>query len=199
VGVPSLGLAAFSEDGMDRRSTNVKGFVHYGGDVQSGIHDVIGLRLGSASTGSTAWLESVSDDTNANLGIRAQGAGSITLGNSSNAVRTPGGLYAVSGSSPIKGAHSTTFAWTLAILSSGAQGEITLTTSVGGATPIAQGDLIGLVELNPATATGDDLTIQQIRTSTVASSVVTLVVGNIASTATSSNSGTGRITWLDLT
>ena len=188
---------------MDRRSTNVKGFVHYGGDITSGVEDGIGIRLGTASTGSTAWIESLSDDTNANIGIRAQGAGTITIGTSSNNAYVKGGLIVsgnmVLGGTTIKAAYSTTFAWTLAALTSGAQGEITLTTAVGGTAPIAQGDLIGLIELNPATATGDDLTIQQIRTSTVASSVVTIVVGNIASTATSTNSGTGRITWIDLT
>lgn len=168
---------------MDRRSTNVKGFVHFGGDVRSGAEDGIGISLGSASTGSTAWVEAVSDETNANIGIRAQGAGSVTIG---------AGLG-------IKGVYSTTFAWTLAALSSGHQGEITLTTAVGGTAPIAQGDAITLIELNPATAGGDDLIIGQIRTSTVGSSVVTIVVSNVASTATSTNSGTGRITWIDLT
>lgn len=175
---------------MNARSTNVKGFVHFGGDVQSGVEDGIGVRLGTASTGSTAWVESVSDESNANIGLRAKGTGTVSIGTSSNAVYIAG--------SRLQG-YSTTFAWTLAALTSGHQGEITLTTAVGGANPIAQGDLIGLIELNPATATGDDLTIQQIRTSTVVTSVVTIVVGNIASTATSTNSGTGRITWIDLT
>lgn len=186
---------------MDRRSTNVKGFVHYGGDIQSGAQDGIGVRLGSASTGSTAFIESVSDDTNANIGIRAQGGGSITIGTPINSISLQGPCYAYGGIVPgygmaIKAAYSTTFAWTLAALTSGAQGEITLSTAVGDIMP---GDLIGLVELKPATATGDDLSIQQIRTSTAVTSRVTLVVGNIASTATSTNSGTGRITWLDLT
>lgn len=75
---------------MDRRSTNVKGFVHFGGDITSGVEHGIGLRLGSASTGSTVFLESISDDTNANLAIRAQGAGTISIGNSSNKVAIGG-------------------------------------------------------------------------------------------------------------
>ena len=177
---------------MDRRSTNVKGFVHYGGDIVSGVHDGIGIELGSASTGSTAWIESLSDDTNANIGIRAQGAGTITIGNSSNAVKIGAGAS-------MKGAYSTTFAWSLASLTSGAQGEITLTTAVGGAAPIALGDLVGMISLGVATAGQDDATIQDLRWSAVASSVLTIIVGNIASTATSTLSGTGRITWLDLT
>ena len=177
---------------MDRRSTNVKGFVHYGGDVRSGGQDGIGFSVGSASTGSTAWIESVSDDTNANLGIRAQGAGTITIGNSSNAVTIGGGAA-------FKGAYSTTFVWTLAALTSGAQGEITLTTAVGGAAPIAVGDLVGHLSLGVGTAGENDATIQDIRWSATASSVLTIIVGNIGSTATSTLSGTGRITWLDLT
>jgi hypothetical protein len=177
---------------MDRRSTNVKGFVHFGGDIQSGVENGIGVRLGNASTGSTVWIESISDDTNANLGIRAQGAGTITIGNSSNPVTIGGGAA-------FKGAYSTTFAWALAALTSGAQGEITLTTAVGGAAPIALGDLVGMISLGVATAGADDAAIQDIRWSAVASSVLTIIVGNIGSTATSTLSGTGRITWLDLT
>lgn len=170
---------------MDRRSTNVKGFVHFGGDVRSGAEDGIGISLGSASTGSTAWIEAISDDTNANIGIRGQGAGGVTIG---------AGVG-------IKGAYSTTFAWTLAALSSGHQGEITLSSATWAVQASAPepGDLIGFPELYPATATGDDLLVGQIRLSTVATSRVTIVVSNVASTATSTNSGTGRLTWFDLT
>jgi hypothetical protein len=159
--------------------------------VRSGAQDGIGFSLGSGSTGSTAWIESVSDDTNANLGIRAQGAGTITIGNSSNPVTIAGGAA-------FKGAYSTTFAWTLAAVSSGQQGEITLTTAVGGANPIAVGDLIGHISLN-CTNTQMGVTLGDIRWSATASSVLTLVVGNITSTATSTLAGVGRITWLDLT
>lgn len=79
---------------MNVRSTNVKGFVHFCGDVRSGVEDGIGISVGSASTGSTAWLETVSDDTDGNLGIRAQGAGTITIGNSSNKVALGGSTRA---------------------------------------------------------------------------------------------------------
>jgi hypothetical protein len=187
---------------MDRRSTNVKGFVHFGGDVTSGVNDGIGVRLGSGSTGSTAFIESVSDDTNANLHIRAQGAGNLILGTSSNATFLLGSVYNLSGGiqfplgGTIKGAFSTTFAWSLASLTSGAQGEITLTTAVGDIMP---GDLIGQIELGVATAGQDDATVQGYRTSTAVTSRVTVIVGNIGSTATSTLSGTGRITWIDLT
>lgn len=170
---------------MDRRSTNVKGFVHYGGDVRSGAQDGIGLSLGSASTGSTAFLESISDDTNANLGIRAQGAGTITVGTSSNVVYLSGVKFR---------GNSTTFAWALAALTSGAQGEITLASTTCDVQP---GDLVGMVSLGEPAE--NDLIVGNIRFSTAAASRVTLVVSNVASTATSTLSGTGRISWIDLT
>jgi hypothetical protein len=172
---------------MDRRSTNVKGFVHFGGSVRSGVEDGIGFSMGSASTGSTAWIESISDDTNANLGIRAQGAGTISIGNSSNAVSISGTKYA---------SYSTTFTWALAALTSGAQGEITLASTT---CDIVPGDLVGFPELYFTASTCDDIFVQGIRLSTAATSRVTMVCGNVASTATSTQSGTGRITWIDLT
>jgi hypothetical protein len=172
---------------MDRRSTNVKGFVHYGGDVASGAADGIGVRLGSASTGSTAWVESVSDDTNANIGIRAQGAGTVSIGNSSNAVNLGGTKFA---------AYSTTFAWTLAALSSGQTLEVTLTTSVGDLNPAA-GDVMTLSLGDISGYVG--MAIMGYRFSTTATSRVTVLVGNISSTATSTASGTGRVSWIDLT
>lgn len=172
---------------MDRRSTNVKGFVHFGGDVRSGAQDGIGISAGSASTGSTAWIETISDDTNANLGIRAQGAGTISVGTSSNAVYLAGTKML---------AYSTTFVWALAALTSGAQGEITLASTT---CDIQPGDLVGMVSLGPTPSTADDFIVGDIRFSTAATSRVTLIVSNPASTATSTQSGTGRITWLDLT
>ena len=173
---------------MDRRSTNVKGFVHFGGSIWSGIEDGIGISLGSASTGSTAWLQSNSDDTNANIGIRAQGAGTISIGNSSNAVSISGTKLA---------AYSTTFVWALAAIASNAvSGEITLASTT---CDIQAGDLIGWISLAPTASTCDDFYIADVRLSTANTSRVTLVVGNGASTTTSTQSGVGRISWLDLT
>jgi len=180
--------------GMKARSTNAKGFVHYGGDLVAGVEDGIGVHLKSASTGSAAVIEAISDSDTAALTIRAKGAAVLTLGNSSNAV-TMAGPVTLGAGSAFKGAYSTTFTWTLAALTSGAQGEITLTTSVS--TALGPGDLIGMIELNAPDV--DDYVIQGIRTSTVATSIVTIIVGNVASTATSTDSGTGRITWIDLT
>ncbi len=165
---------------MDRRSTNVKGFVHFGGDVQSGVEDGIGVRLGTASTGSTVWVSAISDDTNANIGIRGQGSGGVTIG----------------AGNPIKGCYSTTFAWTLAAVSSGQSGVVTISTSVGDVNP-ADGDLVQVSLGDISAYVG--LTVQALRYSTVASSRVSVIVGNISSTATSTASGTGRISWIDLT
>jgi hypothetical protein len=179
---------------MERRSTSVLGFVHYGGEVRNGVAAGIGFNLGHASTGSTAWIESISDDTNANLGIRAQGAGTITIGTSSNAVAMPGGAQLGAGGT-FKGAYSTSFAWTLAAVSSGQTLEITLSTSVGPLNP-KDGDVFNLT-LGDTVAAG--LAVVGYRFSSVAASVLTILVGNISSTATSTTSGTGRINWIDLT
>jgi hypothetical protein len=191
---------------MERRSTNVKGFVHFGGDVRSGVEHGIGFNLGTASTGSTAWIETISDDTNAHLGIRAQGAGTITVGNSSNAVGL-GGALSVAGNSSfagtvkigtgatIKGIYSTTFTWECAAVSSGQTVEITLTTAVS--SNLSPGDLIGMISMNaPDNAM---LAFVDYRQSAVASSIITIIMGNISSTATSTESGTGRISWIDIT
>jgi hypothetical protein len=191
---------------MERRSTNVKGFVHFGGDVRSGVEHGIGFNLGTASTGSTAWIETISDDTNAHLRIRAQGAGTITVGNSSNAVGL-GGALSVAGNSSfagtvkigtgatIKGIYSTTFTWECAAVSSGQTVEITLTTAVS--SNLSPGDLIGMISMNaPDNAM---LAFVDYRQSAVASSIITIIMGNISSTATSTESGTGRISWIDIT
>jgi len=89
------------------RSTNVKGFVHFGGDVVSGIDHGTGIVLGTASTAATPYLEPIADESNANIGIRAKGTGTITIGNSSNVISFGAGL-----TTPKLGVASTT-AWTL--------------------------------------------------------------------------------------
>lgn len=67
---------------MDRRSTNEIGYTHFVGDVTAQIGSSHGVRLTGGSTGGI--IESVGDDTNVTLTIRAQGAGGIVVGNSSN-------------------------------------------------------------------------------------------------------------------
>jgi hypothetical protein len=82
---------------MEARSTNTIGFVHYGGDVVAGVNDGIAVHLRSASTGSTAVIEPLSDSSTAGLKIRAKGAATLTLGNTSNAVSLAGSLFTLTG------------------------------------------------------------------------------------------------------
>ena len=85
------------------KSTNTKGFVHFGGDIVSGIEDGTGIIVGSASTAATPYLEPIADETNANIGVRAKGTGTVTIGNSSNVIEFGAGI-----TSPKLGVASTT-------------------------------------------------------------------------------------------
>lgn len=69
---------------MQARSTSAN-FVHFTGDVTAGVDSSHGVRLRGGSTGGI--LETVSDDANAALHIRAAGTGNILIGNSSQSVR----------------------------------------------------------------------------------------------------------------
>ena len=181
--------------GMQARSTNVKGFVHFGGDVVAGIEDGIAVQLISASTGAAAVIEPLSDSDTAALTIRAKGAATLTLGNSSNAVAVTGSAVTLVGGEGVKGFYSTTFAYAYAALTSGQTGEITIASTTA---DIQAGDLF-TVQLG-GTSTDVGLAIMNMRQSTAAASRVTVVVGNIGSTAFgSTGSGTARITWIDLT
>ena len=64
---------------MKARSTNALGGTHFAGDVTSGVDDGVGVKLGTAQSGATVWIEPLSDDANASLGIRAKGTGIVTL------------------------------------------------------------------------------------------------------------------------
>ena len=79
---------------MDRRSTSAE-YTHFGGDVTAQVNSSHGVRLSGGSTGGI--VEAVGDDTNVSLRIRAQGAGNITLGNSSQAVFFGGSTSPVAG------------------------------------------------------------------------------------------------------
>ncbi|MCU0252895.1 MAG: hypothetical protein MUE61_22120, partial [Vicinamibacterales bacterium] len=81
----------------------------------------------------------------------------------------------------IKGIYSTTFTWECAAVSSGQTVEITLTTAVS--SNLSPGDLIGMISMNaPDNAM---LAFVDYRQSAVASSIITIIMGNISSTATS--------------
>ena len=72
---------------MDRRSTSAE-YTHFGGDVTGQVNSSHGVRLSGGSTGGI--VEAVGDDTNVTLALRAQGAGGIVLGNSSQGVSVAG-------------------------------------------------------------------------------------------------------------
>jgi hypothetical protein len=91
-----------------------------------------------------------------------------------------------------KGAYSTTFSFVHATISSGQVGAISLASTT---CDIMPGDIFQ-VEVTPTVATAVQAGV---RTSTAATSRVTIVMANPGSTATSTFSGTGRITWIDLT
>lgn len=90
---------------MDRRSTSAE-YTHYGGDVTGQVNSSHGVRLSGGSTGGI--VEAVGDDTNVTLVIRAQGAGGIVLGNSSQGlgIRGPStltGAVTVAGAAAFSG------------------------------------------------------------------------------------------------
>ena len=89
---------------MEARSTNIFGFVHFGGDVVAGVNDGIAVHLRSASTGAAAIIEPLSDSSTAALTIRAKGAAVLTVGNSSNTLS----LISPVLTTPSLGAASTT-------------------------------------------------------------------------------------------
>lgn len=187
---------------MYARSSNAKGFVHFGGDVVAGVEDGIAVHLRSASTGSTAVIEPLSDSDTAALKIRAKGAAGLTVGNASNALsvagsaltlQTVGDIGISAANLTFKGAYSTTFTLAWSALSSGATEDFSIANTVADIMP---GDL---VSIGMPAATGGFALIGM-RLSTASASRVTLVVGNISSTTFgATNSAEARITWIDLT
>lgn len=171
---------------MEYRSTNTG--ITISNDGVFGVGSSHGVQLRGGSTGGI--VEAVGDDANVSLTIRGKGTGSVVIGNSSSPVVLGSG----SGSA-IRGAFSSTSTWTLAAVSSGQVGELTFASTTFDVNP---GDLIGAIEVWP-TASTTPLSFVHYRTSTVATSRLTVVLGNIASTATSTTSGHIRVSWLDLT
>jgi len=174
---------------MEARSTNAMGkWVHFGGDVASGVDDGIGIIQRSASTGSAAVIEPISDSSTAALTIRAKGAADLTLGNSSNGIRLVGSGFT------IKGAYSTTFTYAISSgITTGLFMDINIATTTADIMP---GDLFS-VELASNTAT---IALVGMRTSTAATSRVTVTVTNYSSTTLTTLAGqVGRVSWLDLT
>jgi hypothetical protein len=171
---------------VNNRSTNNR-FTHFGGDLWSNVESSHGVSLSGGSTGGI--VEPVGDDANITLIVRGKGTGGVQVGNSSSPVTLGAGVS-------FKGAGSTTFAWAVAALSSGATEEVTLASATADIMP---GDVVSIEIGLPAVST-QTLLLMGYRTSTAAASRVTITIGNITSTAVgSSASGTGRISWVDLT
>lgn len=169
---------------MNYRSTNTKGYVHFGGDIVSGVEDGRGIQLGTASTSATPAITPAGDDTAVNLAVLPKGSGAVYIGSTA------------AGAGGFKGAFSTTFAYAFTALSSGASVESAIASTTADVSP---GDLISLELGLPAVST-QVVALLNFRTSTAATSRVVLTLGNITSTALgSTGSGTGRITWIDLT
>ena len=159
------------------RSTDAGG--HVSGSYVAGVGSSHGVEIGGGSTGGT--VKAVGDDTDITLNLLGKGAGGVRLGSTA------------SGSVPIKGAFSSTSTWALAATSSGQVGELTFASTTFDVNP---GDLIGAIEVVPTTTA---LIYAGYRTSTVATSRLTVIMANPGSTATSTTSGTIRVTWFDLT
>jgi hypothetical protein len=158
------------------RNVSLGGFV-------TNIESSHGVLIDGGSTGGL--IQPVGADANISLRVKGKGTGGLVLGDSSQGMTLGQGLA-------IKGVFSTTFAWTAAILSSLRAAEISISTAVGDIMP---GDLVQVELYGNSTET----IVSAPRTSTAVTSRVTVLIGNLASTATSTMSGTGRVTWFDLT
>jgi len=169
---------------------------HISGDITAGVGSSHGVQLSGGSTGGL--VQAVGDDANVSLTLKGKGTGGVTIGDSSQTVAFAGPVLVGStaaGSLGFRGAFSSTSTWSLAAVSSGQVGELTFANTVFDVNP---GDLIGAIEVWP-TASTTPLAFMHYRMSTVATSRLTVVVGNIASTVTSTLSGHIRVSWLDLT
>lgn len=168
-------------------STNTDGANPALNDVVSNVASSHGVRLSGGSTGGI--VEPVGDDANITLRVRGKGTGGVLVGNSSSPVTLGAGTA-------FKGAYSTTFAYTFTALSSGATEEFAITSTTADLNP---GDVISL-ELGLPAASTQTISLLHFRTSTTASSRLTMTLGNITSTAiASTGSGTARVSWIDLT
>lgn len=186
---------------MEARSTNAKGFVHYGGDVVAGVEDGVAVHLRSASTGGTAIIEPLTDSDTAALTVRAKGAAVLTFGNTSNAVAITGSSVAITGNmrfgtgtEVIKGIYSTNSTWSLGAVSSQATAELTFSTETSTGFSFIKGDIVTYY-LEGHTGT----VMMGHRFSTVGTSMLTVIMGNNSSVASTASSGTITVSWIDIT
>lgn len=76
---------------MEYRSTNAGGYVHFGGDVVSGVNSTRGIMLSSNT------IQAVSDNSNEDLVVRGKGTGGVFIGNSTAATK---GVWAGTATAP---------------------------------------------------------------------------------------------------
>ena len=180
---------------------------HFGSDLMVGVREANNnAPYLTGSTGAAAVTYGVkSDSTAANIAITALGTGgNITLTASSNIVLASSGLYlgstvAVSSrftAMPIRGIFTSTHNCTIAALSSHGSDELTFASTICDVWP---GDLVTFsVDFFTGVSTSF-LAVAYHRLSTVDTSRLTLVVKNVTSSASGTNSGEVRFTWIDLT
>jgi hypothetical protein len=170
---------------MNIRSTNDR-FTHFGGDVWSNVESSHGVQLTGGSTGGI--IEPVGDDANITLRVRGKGTGGVLLGNSSSPLTIAAGV-------PVKGFYSQNSTFSFGVIPPSRSTEITLASTT---VDINTGDLLSIGLVIDTANLSSAATIDGFRLSTVATSRLTIIVGNAHSTATSTGSGTFQLAWIDL-
>ncbi len=178
---------------MNFPSTNTDGRNPALGGIVSNVESSHGVLLDGGSTGGI--VTAVGDDANISLRVRPKGSGTLFLGSTASPIvfgSTTVGNSSAMTFGALKGIFQSTFIWEHAAISSGQYGEITLASTTCDAWT---GDAVILSQFTATT----NVTVSHIRMSTVSASRVTIVLANVGSTATSTFSGTGSVTWFDLT
>ena len=175
---------------------------HSGSDMMIGVRDANNNAPRIAgSTGSAAVTYGVvSDSTVAHIAIVAKGGdGTIRLTSSGGMIL---GSTAVGNSSAMsaglfKGFFTSTFTWTLAAINSSVNAELTFASTTVDVQP---GDLLTYNFMPDVGLSTCKIGLAGHRQSTAAASRVTLVIANVSgSSASGTNSGEVRFSWIDLT
>ena len=169
---------------MNYRSTNGSGkYMHVGGAIIAGAEFGSGIELNPNSSGADPNITAAGDESNKNLRLTGKGAGGVVFGATSTGA--------------IQGLHTQASTYSHGAISANRKIEVTFASTT---MDVTQGDMFVISSWEPATANFSSVVVvSDVRLSTVATSRVTVVFGNISSTATSTASGTLRVSWLDLT
>lgn len=161
------------------RSSNAK-FTHFQGDVISNVDDSShGVGLFGGTTGGL--VQAVGDEDNVTLSVRGKGAAGVNLGSTSFS------------QNPIlgHGFASTDSSW--AAITGGHAVEITIASTRADVMP---DDMLSVTFTGVAANASSNWGIAHIRRSTVNASRVTVVLNAFGSTASATQSGTIRLSWL---